>query len=298
MRKAMVSLILVMGTVALMAPPVSAAEVVKLMVYTETAGFRHASITAGIAALNKLVVDEQFEDVDFTVEQVPTSTGAFTDANLARFDVAVFVSTTGNVLDATEQAAFERWVRAGGGYVGIHAAADAEYTWPWYGDLVGGWFKSHPNGTPQATVIVEDAVHASTAHLPARWTRVDEWYNYRQNPRSYVCQTEPEVAGVELQTTADVTIPTAVDQRPKNCGVHVLLKMDETTYSNNGDAMGADHPISWCDTWDGGRTFYTGLGHTDASFTEPNFLTHVSAGILTAAGIAGYECVPAEQASS
>ena len=279
-------------------------EVVDILVFTETTAFRHGSITDGVAALELLEQSDALADVDFVAEQANSSTGTFTDENLARFDVVVFLHTTGNPLDTTEQAAFERFVKGGGGFVGVHAAADNEYNWPWYGDLVGGQFQSHP-AIAEAALDVEDGDHASTAHLPARWTRSDEWYNFRRNPRKYVCNTEPEIAGVvETQTALepvpglpfpfslvedpDLQPPAEYDTRAQECGVHVLLTLDESTYANNQDAMG-DHPIAWCHDYDGGHAFYTGLGHTSASWTEPAFLGHLTGGLLTAAGLAPCE---------
>lgn len=265
-------------------------EVIDLLVLTETAGYRHGSIPFGVDMLENIAATETLAGVDFTVTEVANSMGdgpvpgaptinyifgqinpshaianqigdsVFTDENLAEYEVVVWVSNTGDVLNDDEQAAFERYIQAGGGYVGFHAAGDSDRAWDWYEDLSGGQFQSHPAGTPQATIDVEDAAHASTAHLPSRWTRVDEWYNYQENPRSYPCYTDPT----------------------KTCGVNVLLRMDETTYSPGADAMG-DHPIAWCNEWDGGRAWYTGLGHTNASYTEPEFVTHALGGILTAA---------------
>ena len=131
----------------------------------------------------------------------------------------IFLSTTGDVLNDTQQAAFERFIRAGGGYAGIHSAADTEYGWPWYGKLVGAYFRNHPNGTPTATTVVEDTTDPSTAGIPARWTRADEWYNY-QSPEN------PVVNGG------------GNDYSPRNtAGVHVLLTMDESTYA---EADGTD----------------------------------------------------------
>ena len=131
----------------------------------------------------------------------------------------IFLSTTGDVLNDTQQAAFERYIRAGGGYAGIHSAADTEYGWPWYGKLVGAYFRNHPNGTPTATTVVEDTTDPSTAGIPARWTRADEWYNY-QSPDN------PVVNGG------------GNDYSPRNtAGVHVLLTMDESTYA---EADGTD----------------------------------------------------------
>ena len=130
--------------------------------------------------------------------------------------------------NAAQQTAFEDYIQAGGGYAGVHAAADTEYDWGWYGDLVGAYFNSHP-ANQTATVDVEDAEHPSTACVPAEWARFDEWYNYRANPR-------PDV--------------------------NVLATLDESSYSPGGGAMGADHPIAWYHEFDGGRAWYTGMGHT------------------------------------
>jgi cytochrome c len=235
----------------------------RVLVFSKTAGFRHASIPAGIAAIRLLGQQHNFQ-----VDAIEESS-LFTDEVLARYDAVIWLSTTGDVLNDAQQAAFERYIQAGGGYVGIHSAADTEYLWPWYGKLVGGYFRNHPNGTPTATVEVEDGDHHSTSHLPARWTRTDEWYNY-QSPDN------PVVNGG------------GTDYSVRNSGVHVLLKMDESTYAeaDGSDGVDDDHPIAWCHRYDGGRAWYTGMGHTDASFVEPEFMKHVLGGIEVAAGAA------------
>ena len=166
-----------------------------------------------------------------------------------------------------QQAAFERFIRSGKGYFGLHAAADGEYGWAWYGQLVGAYFRNHPAGTPTATVLREDKTDPSTAGLPDAWSRTDEWYNY-QSP------VNPVVNGG------------GTDYNPRNTeGVHVLLTMDETTYNeDDGNTTDDDHPISWCKKFDGGRSFYTGLGHTQASYAEAGIRSHIAAGIEIAAG--------------
>ena len=219
-----------------------------VLVFSKTTGFRHPSIPAGIAAIQKLGLDNHFA-VDATEDA-----GAFTDTNLAKYKVVVFLSTTGDVLDGTQQTAFEQYVKGGGGYVGVHAAADTEYDWPFYGNLVGAYFKGHP--TPQqATIKVEDPVHPSTAGLPSKWVRSDEWYDFRTNPRGTV---------------------------------HVLASLDEKTYS--GGTMGSDHPITWCRDYEGGRSWYTGLGHDDASYSDPLFLSMLLGGLETTAGVKPANC--------
>jgi type 1 glutamine amidotransferase len=208
-----------------------------LLLFSKTAGFRHASIAAGIAAVTDLGDDHGFA-VDATEDAA-----AFTDENLARYDAVLFLSTTGDVLDDGQQASFERFIRAGGGYVGVHAAADTEYDWPWYGALVGAWFDGHPP-VQEAALRVVDATHPATRSLPQPWIRTDEWYDYHSiNP-----------------------------------AIRVLIEIDESSYE--GATTGPGHPFAWHHIHDGGRAFYTGGGHTDASWSEPTFLEHLAGGIM------------------
>ncbi len=220
-----------------------------VLVFSKTEGFRHASIEDGVAMIEALGSAHGF-GVDHTEDA-----SQFTDANLAEYAAVVFLSTTGDVLNADQQEAFERYVESGGGFVGIHAAADTEYNWPWYGDLVGAYFESHPPSLQSATVVVNDRVHPSTEMLPLRWERTDEWYNYQSNPRG---------------------------------DAHVLLTLDESTYS--GGTNGHDHPIAWCRPFDEGRSWYTGGGHTSESYGEPHFKEHVLGGILWATGAVEGDC--------
>jgi type 1 glutamine amidotransferase len=212
-----------------------------VLVFSRTAGFRHDSIPAGIAAIRELG--------GFGVDATEDA-GAFTPANLARYRAVVFLNTTGDVLDPARQRAFEGYVRGGGGYVGVHSAADTEYDWPFYGELVGAWFKSHPAVQP-ARIVVEDRSHPATAMLGADWSRTDEWYNFRTDPRGRV---------------------------------QVLLALDESSYT--GGEMGRDHPIAWCQSVGKGRSFYTGLGHTVESYGTADFRAHLRGGIRWAAGLA------------
>ncbi|MFH8379305.1 ThuA domain-containing protein [Streptomyces cyaneofuscatus] len=221
-----------------------------VLVFSKTAGFRHDSIPAGIAALRQLGAAN-----NFTVTATEDA-AAFTPANLTGYEAVVFLSTTGDVLNAAQQTAFEGYIEAGGGYVGIHAAADTEYDWTWYGGLAGALFKSHPHIQP-ATVKVEDRAHDATAHLGPTWQRTDEWYDYRTNPRS---------------------------------SAHVLASLDESTYS--GGTMGGDHPIAWCKDYRGGRAFYTGGGHTQESYADSAFRRHLLGGIRWAAEMTEADCRP------
>ena len=216
----------------------------KVLVFSKTTGSRHTSIPFGIAAVDRLGAENRF-DVDHS-----ESATDFTEKNLARYRAVIFLNTTGNILNAAQQNAFEHYIEAGGGFVGIHAAADTEYEWPWYEKLLGAHFTSHPEqpNVRTAQIQIIDRNHPATAPLPDRWERTDEWYNYRS------------------------IYP----------GIHVLASLDEETYE--GGTNGSNHPISWYHEFDGGRAFYTGGGHQDSSFSEPLFLRHLLGGIQYAMG--------------
>lgn len=206
----------------------------RVLVFTKTTGWRHDSIPTAVAALQRLAAQEGLA-VDHSEDAA-----VFNEKNLHRYRAVIFASTTGDVLDATQQAAMESFVRAGGGYMGVHSAADTEYDWPWYGQLVGAYFKSHPPGL-QTTKVVFEQDGKPTA---SAWTVTDEIYNYRSNPRSAV------------QVTATV---------------------DERDYE--GGTMGADHPIAWCHSYDGGRAWYTGLGHDIKLYADPQFEAQLKRGL-------------------
>lgn len=216
----------------------------KVLVFSKTAGFRHASIPAGIAAIQQLGMEHHFS-VDTTEDAA-----AFREENLKQYAAVIFLNTTGDVLGHYQQADFERYIQAGGGYVGIHAAADTEYQWPWYGKLAGGYFDGHPD-SPNVRAAELEVVypsHPATSMLPERWAREDEWYNYKA----------------------------------LNPDVQVLLNLDESTYE--GGTNGSHHPIALFHEYDGGRAFYTGGGHTEAAYAEPLFLQHLAGGIQYAIG--------------
>src|SRR5687767_3237057 len=216
----------------------------RVLVFSKTAGYRHSSIESGVAGLQKLGRENGFA-VDVT-----ENASAFTDRNLRRFHAVVFLNTTGDVLNAAQQDAFERYIQAGGGWVGIHSATDTEYEWPWYGRLAGAYFAGHPNdpNVRKGTFRVLDKSHPSTEGLPDRWEREDEFYNFK-----------------------------AIDR-----DIRVLVDIDETSYQ--GGTNGARHPMSWYHAYDGGRAFYTNMGHTEATFSEALFLRHLLGGLRYAMG--------------
>ena len=215
----------------------------KVLVFSKTTAFRHASIPTGIAAIQKLGGEQNFQ-VDTT-----ENSALFTDDNLKQYSAVIFLSTTGNVLNAAEEAAFERYIQSGGGYVGIHAATDTEYDWGWYNKLAGAQFLSHPRGTPEADFHIVDRNHPSTEFFQDTvWHRTDEMYNFKN----------------------------------LNDQVHVLITIDESTYE--GGQNGDNHPMAWYHDYDGGRAFYTALGHTDETFSEELFLKHLWGGLQYAIG--------------
>lgn len=147
----------------------------KVLVFIKTAGYHHASIPAGIAAIQKMGSTNGYA-VDTT-----TNSSLFTDKNLKQYAAIIFLSTTGNVLDPLQKVAFIKYIHSGGGFVGIHAATDTEADWPWYVRLVGASFASHPK--PQvANILVVDSTSPITKHLPRPWRRMEEWYNFKALP--------------------------------------------------------------------------------------------------------------------
>jgi type 1 glutamine amidotransferase len=181
-----------------------------VLVFSKTAGFRHGSIPYGQAAIMQLGKEN-----GFTVDTTENAS-MFTDDNLKKYNAVIFLSATGDVLNHVQQAAFERYIQSGGGYVGIHAATDCEYYWPWYGKLSGAYFQSHPQNQT-AKLVIKDKNHPSTAHLPEVWERLDEWYNFKKLPEN----------------------------------VTVLISIDEKSYK--GGEHGDNHPMAWYHDYDGGR---------------------------------------------
>ncbi len=224
--------------------PTRATDGLNVLVFSKTDGFRHESIEDGIALLEQLSIQHDFNY--FATENAEH----FQEKNLKYYDVILFMNTTGDVLDDAQQLEMQRFIQAGGGFVGVHAAADTEYDWPWYGQLVGAYFNGHPNDPNVRDAVVErwDSTHISCSHLPALWPRTDEWYDYK-----------------DIQED-----------------ISVLLNLDEDSYE--GGTTGDPHPIAWYKEFDGGRTWYTGGGHTRECFQEEDFVKHLWGGIQWAAG--------------
>lgn len=215
-------------------PPLS------VIVLSETLGYRHGSISAGKAALTRLALEN-----GWALELTEDSSRLL---DLSGRHVVVFLHTTLDVLDTEQEASLRAFLEGGGGWVGLHSAADTEFDWPFFRDVVGEYFAGHPL-IQQATVRVEDPQHPAARGVPTTWVRTDEWYNFVANPR------------------------------PR---VHVVMTVDESTYT--GGTHGSDHPIAWWREVGEGRAFYTAMGHTDASFAEPEVLAHLKGAVEFAAG--------------
>jgi cytochrome c len=213
----------------------------KVLVFSKTEGFRHASIEAGATALKALYESEGMQAV------LTEDAAYFTEDTLEQFSAIVFLNTTGDVLDPAQQADFERYIQAGGGFVGIHAATDTEYHWPWYNQLVGAYFDGHP-AIQEAELHCIKREDPCCQHLPEVWTLEEEWYNFKSiNP-----------------------------------AIEVLMKIDESSYE--GGRNGANHPMAWKHHFDGGRAFYTALGHKEETYQDPLFLKQVLEGTRFAIG--------------
>jgi uncharacterized protein len=186
------------------------------------------------------------QDNGFFVDATDDSL-SFTDNNLKRYAALIFLCPTGKVFGPEQETALKNYIEQGGGWVGIHSATDCEYNWRWYNQLAGAYFKSHP-AQQDAKLIITNKNHPATAGMPDTWTRKDEWYNFRDlNP--------------------DIT---------------VLIQIDESSYK--GGENGANHPMAWYHQFDGGRAFYTEMGHTEESWSDPVYLKHLLGGIEWAMG--------------
>ncbi|SKB34214.1 hypothetical protein SAMN05660903_00194 [Salegentibacter salinarum] len=214
----------------------------EILVFYKTDGFWHESIPTG-----RTFIEDLGEDHDFKVTSTKDSDDFHRD-DLKGYDLVVFLNTTGNVFDEKEQEGFKNYIENGGNFFGIHAAADTEEDWPWFVELVGGYFDGHPE-VQQAEIKLNMPDHPAVSHLPKVWTRTDEWYNY--------INLNPEM--------------------------EVLLYLDENSYE--GGTNGEEHPIAWFrETGHGGVSIYTGLGHTIQSYIEPSFQEHILKSILFALG--------------
>lgn len=229
----------------------SAQKQFKILLVTTTRGWHHESLHAGVLAIQQMGVRNFF---DVVLWEDP---GGFTDEYLKQFQAVVFLNTTGDIFDATQQKVMERFIESGKGFVGIHSASDTEYDWEWYTKLVGRMFHIHPSIQTAKMKILDNKFPGLQGFEGGRlWT--EEFYEFG-----------PE----------------------KVSGLNYVLGVDESTYNPKadwgarakGNGMGKLHPLSWYHQYDGGRAFYTALGHLPTNFSEPAFLNHLYAGIFWAA---------------
>ena len=215
----------------------------RVLLFSHSTGYRHASIEPGVAAIKALGAREKIEIV------ASEDPAVFDGDGLKGFDAIVFLSTSTDPkkpdsewFQGARRDALQAFVRGGGGIVGIHAASDSHYHWPWYGQMIGGHFASHPPGTPEGTLKVVDAKHPSTRNIDATMKRVDEWY--------YFDDYNPEA--------------------------HLLITLDPASI---GEKDVNPNPVSWAHEFEGGRVFYTAMGHTNESYTDRTFLDHLAGGL-------------------
>ncbi len=209
----------------------------KILVFSATKGYRHESIAAGKNALLKMGTDNKW------LVEATEDASLFTNKNLKQYATVLFLNTAGDVLNPMQQEAFEKYIQAGGGFVGIHSATDTEYDWPWYNNLVGAYFESHPE-PQEALYTVVNKNHPASSFMPDTLRRKEEIYNFKSFKKDLVT---------------------------------VLITIDETTYT--GGKMPAYHPIAWYHNFEGGRAFYTEWGHDAQAYSEPLVLQHIEAAI-------------------
>jgi len=220
---------------------------VSVLIYTKNGeGYVHDNVAANVAAIEKICKAEGI------VTEVSDDPGVFTPENLSRFDALVFANTNNEGFDTEAQKkAFQEFIRSGGGFMAIHSANATEREWPWYWAMVGGKFIRHAPHQ-EFDVLVTDPSHPSTAHLPERWTVRDEcYYSFQLNP-----------------------------------DIHVLLSADMTTVEDEGkdeypgETFGTQFPLCWCHEFEGGRQWYTALGHDIPFYEDPLFVEHLRGGLL------------------
>ncbi|MEU9671561.1 ThuA domain-containing protein [Streptomyces bobili] len=224
----------------------------RALVFSETAGYRHESVGAARTMWDELAAEHAFEVVQ------ATDSARFTDAGLADFDVIILAQASGDVWNAEEEKAFERYVRGGGGVVAIHNPLDMEAGFPFYRALIGAEFTAHSAAGTEGTLKVIDHTHPSNGQLPDSWTRHEEWYGFNKSVRG---------------------------------DKHVLTQLDEKSYAaTQPGRMGGDHPVTWCDNYQGGRTWITSMGHDASVYAEDLFRKHVMGGVEYAAGVMPGDC--------
>jgi type 1 glutamine amidotransferase len=218
----------------------SQAQPIRVLMLTATAGYRHDSIPTARSTMADIASRQGY------VVNATETLAEINASSLSATDVLMFALTTGELaFEASQKDAIVRFVEGGGGFIGIHSAADTLYAWPDYGRIVGAYFRDHP-WTRQGTVTVEDSMHAVTAGLGPSFSLVEEFYAFQTNPRA---------------------------------ASHVLLALDAASVGAQGD-----YPLSWTQTIGRGRSYYNALGHFDSTWADPRFQNQLSAAVRWAAG--------------
>ena len=208
-----------------------------VLVITETKGWVHDSIESGLKLIQNIGNKNNFNVYH------SDNSSVITYKNLKEIKTIIFLNTTEEILTDVEQKVMESFIKSGKGFVGVHAAADTEYNWQWYGKLVGAYYRNHPEVMNGKILTIN---HKITNHLDSEWEIEDEWYNF-----DYV-----------------------------NYDINILLHLDEDSYV--GGEHPDYHPITWYHEYDGGRSFYTGLGHTKEVYEDERFIKLLEKGILYA----------------
>ena len=208
-----------------------------VLVITETKGWVHDSIESGLKLIQNIGNKNNFNVYH------SDNSSVITYKNLKEIKTIIFLNTTEEILNDVEQKVMESFIKSGKGFVGVHAAADTEYNWQWYGKLVGAYYRNHPEVMNGKILTIN---HKITNHLDSEWEIEDEWYNF-----DYV-----------------------------NYDINILLNLDEDSYI--GGEHPDYHPITWYHEYDGGRSFYTGLGHTKEVYDDERFIKLLEKGILYA----------------
>jgi large repetitive protein len=250
--------------------PASAQEqdAVKILVLSKNPGHGAASVAA--ANTVRELAEDIAGDGGFAVEvDETTSTGQFSDASfLEQYDAVVFNYTSGMVFDNQAQRdGFQSYIQDGGAFVGLHYTAWASGggtlldNWDWYHDLVGAKSVNHPENPAvfNADVVLPNTEHPLVDGLPERHQRADEWYDWVVNPAN---------------------------------DVRVLVEVDTDTYASGQSRNGTLHPMTWCQDYDGGRSWFTSLGHAGGMWSEDYMQTMLRNGLEYATGLVEADCSP------
>ena len=207
-----------------------------VLVFSKTEGYRHQNIEIGVASFRTLAANKSWK---MTTTEDATY---FNDKFLSKIDVVVFFNTTGDILNSSEEIALEGFIKSGGGFLGIHAAADTEYDWPFYQELIAAHFASHPPTQKARLIVHQETNHPAIGHLGNEWSLRDEWYSFKEPLKSHAT---------------------------------LLMEVDDSSLSGK-IPLTESHPIAWAHEKYGGRSMYTGIGHTAEQFSDPVYLEHIA----------------------